>query len=156
MSLHSVTHKTPPNWHNNWNIRYNGTTAFAANAQHVGYETAQPPQKPVLNNVDAVGVASGATLSTTDGVTIKGLSVDMDGAGTISGFAFAEEGVLNVENCQTGGTVVLPGTYENVTGLSNLANWTVFVNGKEAPRRKASVSGGTVTLSGTGMVIMVQ
>ena len=156
VSLSSVTHKTPPNWHSNWNVRYNSTTAFSAGAKHVGYEVAGPAQKAVFDNVDTVGVASGATLSTTDGVTINGLSVDVGGAGTISGFAFAEEGVLRVENCPSSAVVTLPGTYENIAGLSNITNWTLFVNGRENPRRKICVSGDAITLTGSGFVISVR
>ena len=152
VSLSSVTHKTPPAWHSNWNVRYNGSTAFTAGAQHVGYEIAQPALKQVFDNVDTVGVAAG-TLSTTDDVTIKGLSVDMDGAGTISGFAFAETGVLRVENCRSNDMLVLPGVYENVTGLANIEGWTLHVNDKPAPRRRIHVRGGSIAIGGIGMTI---
>lgn len=153
VSLSTVAHQTPPMWHGGWVVRYEGTTAFAAGAKHVGLEAAQLVRKPVFNNVDTVGVAGGATLSTTDGVTIKGLSVDMAGAGAISGFAFAESGDLYVENCQVKETFTLPGTYADVTGLSSLENWTLHVNGQAAPRRKVRVDGNVVTIVGTGTVI---
>ena len=153
VSLSSVTHRTPPAWHSNWNVAYNGTTAYTAGAKHVGYEIAGPVQKPVFNNVDTVGVESGAELSTTDGVTINGLSVDMDSAGTISGFAFAESGVLRVENCRSNDMLVLPGTYVNVTDLANLEGWTLYVNDRPAPRRKIHVRDGSVMIGGIGMTI---
>lgn len=146
-------HQAPPSTKNHWNVAYNGSTAFSAGAKHVGYEIAGPVQKPVFTNVDTVGVESGAELSTTDGVTIKGLHVDMDSAGTISGFDFAGNGVLQVENCRTKETFTLPGRYENVTGLTNLVQWTVYINGKESSRRKVRVDGDAVTIIGTGLTI---
>ena len=108
---------------------------------------------PVFTNVDTVGVESGAELSTTDGVTIKRLSVDMDSAGTISGFAFADSGVLRVENCRSNDMLVLPGTYVNVTDLANLEGWTLYVNDRPAPKRKIHVRDGSVVIGGVGMTI---
>ena len=110
---------------------------------------------PALENVESVSVAAGARLVASGYVApIKGLTVDVNGAGVIDGFAFAagRENTLNVVNLPEGGAV-LPGTYVNCTGLENLAGWSISVGGNPTARYKTTVSGGVLRVTATGMMI---
>jgi len=90
-----------------------------------------------------VKVAADATLDLTEipdaNVSFKGLEIDMTaGAGTITHFAPAANGVLELVNAdpatvdangQLSTRVALPLTVTTVGDLSNLATWTVVVDG---------------------------
>ena len=149
---------TPPDWHANWYVRYNGSASYSAGTdqEHKGYEAAQATPKDVFNNVTSVGVAAGATIVTTDDVTIKGLSVDATGAGTIDGFKFAASGVLNVENAPSG-SFVLPGTYANVEGFGNIANWSLAIGGKPTTKRTIRIDkDGRIIIEGNGLLLLLR
>jgi autotransporter-associated beta strand protein len=115
---------------------------------------------PVLNNVSSVAVAAGARFSTDASpspVLLKGLTVDVNGAGTISNFAFAENGVINVLNApKASGDVELPGTYENVTGLHNIADWDLYVDGVETAKHQVREVNGKLRLSRLAFRIIVR
>lgn len=158
VSLSAVGSVTPPDWHANWYVRYNGSASYSAGTdqEHKGYEAAQVMPKDVFNNVTSVGVAAGATIVTTDDVTIKGLSVDATGAGTIDGFKFAASGVLNVENAPSG-SFVLPGTYANVEGFGNIANWSLAIGGKPTTKRTIRIDkDGRIIIEGNGLLLLLR
>ena len=79
------------------------------------------------------------------------LTVDAADAGTIEGFAFAQNGVLNLVNMN--GATVLPGTYTGCTGLENIANWTVKVNGHVRKNIRAVVEDGRIRIMMPGISI---
>ena len=90
-----------------------------------------------------VKVASGATLDLTEipdaNVSFRGLEIDMTaGAGTITHFAPAANGTLRIVNAdpaivdangKLSGRIALPLTVSSVGNLTNLATWTVEVDG---------------------------
>ena len=76
----------------------------------------------------SVSVAAGATLVVDPGVTANALVCEAAGGGTIDGLAFDEEGSFELKDGKLPLTV--PMTLRNVTGLENVANWTVSVGGK--------------------------
>jgi hypothetical protein len=102
-----------------------------------------------LEGVSSVSVAAGARLVAEGAATIPGLTIDATGAGTVEGFAFAENGTLAVKNMPKHGGV-LPGTYENCTGLENVGNWTL----KNADTG-LDVRGGTVSVSNGKLYVIV-
>ena len=111
---------------------------------------------PALASVSSVSVASDARLVAVGPVApIKGLSVDVGGAGTIDGFAFAGEGSLNVENLPDDGAT-LPGTYLNCTGFDNVADWSLKVGGDDTKRYRIAYSNGTIQILPVGTVILLR
>ena len=113
-----------------------------------------------LEGVSAVSVAPGARLVAQGAATIPGLVVDAAGAGTIDGFAFAakDDGndcTLDVKNLPRSGGV-LPGTYENCTGLENVAGWSLKVGGKETSKMHIVVEGGKIRIVPVGMIMTIR
>ena len=91
---------------------------------------------------------------------IKGLTVDAAGAGTMDGFEFVEKGedgncTLDVKNLPRSGGV-LPGTYENCTGLENVARWSLKVGGTETSKMHAVVEGGKIRIVPVGMIMTIR
>ena len=110
--------------------------------------------RKALDGVESVSVAAGARLVSRGDVEIRGLTVDMNGAGTIENFSFAANGVLNVKNItRKGGD--LPGAFANCTGASNIAGWTLKVDGKETSRMHIAVSpSGEIRIVPDGMMLI--
>ena len=107
-----------------------------------------------LKNVESVSVAENARLVAVGPVApLKGLSVDVGGAGTIDGFAFAGDGTLNVENLPDDGAT-LPGTYLNCTGFDNVAGWSLKVGGEDTKRYRIGYSDGVIQIRPVGTVLL--
>ena len=103
-----------------------------------------------------VKVSEGAVLAADgDDLEISSLRIDSTGAGAIEGFTFAESGTLDVLGVENSGRVVLPGTYGNVSGFANIANWTLTVDG-EATKRRIIVENGTIVLVNPGMRVILR
>ena len=86
--------------------------------------------------------------------------MDVNGAGTIEGFAFAEKNAgndctLDVENISHSGGV-LPGMYENCTGLENVARWSLKVGGTETSKMHIVVEGGKIRIVPVGMIMTIR
>ena len=126
-----------------------------------GFSFTQPAfDNELMNQVGIVSVAAGATLKSIGGSqTIKKFGVDMtSGGGTVEGFAFAAEGTLSLDNVVSGGTL-LEKTFTpvNCTGVANLSNWTLLVNGAATSKYTASVSeDGKVRLASVGMRVIIR
>lgn len=114
-----------------------------------------------LQNVRSVSVAAGATLKTETEVLISSLKIDVDGAGTMDGFTFAQNGIINVlsgdvqidDKTQT---IELPGEYVNCTGLENIARWNVEVNGIRKPSFVPRVVDGCIQIKIRGLVVSIR
>lgn len=50
----------------------------------------------------------------------------------------------------------LPGTYLNVTGLENVKNWTVALNGEAKANVRAVVSGGSIMIVKKGLILSIR
>ena len=105
-----------------------------------------------LQNVRSVSVAAGATLKTYDGVEISKLKVNSADAGTIDGFAFAENGTIDVTNPPDSSSF-LPGTYVNCSGLENIGGWALKVNGKTNAKCKVGVRNGRLYFWRPGFIL---
>ena len=109
----------------------------------------------VLNNVSDITVKSGAILEAEGDVTLSKLTVDATDAGTISGFAFAETGTLNVTNF-SGDNALLPLTVTGDTA-ANLKKWTLRVNGETTTKMRISVNeSGRLSIFHVGMTIIIR
>ena len=114
-----------------------------------------------LQNVRSVSVAAGATLKTETEVLINSLKIDVDGAGTMDGFTFAQNGIINVLSSDVQiddmtQTIELPGEYVNCTGLENIARWNVEVNGIRKPSFVPRVVDGCIQIKIRGLVVSIR
>ena len=133
---------------------YKGAVAFSPGQVHEGYALASAPVKDVFTNVDSAQVAAGATLRTSDEVTLRGLSFGANGAGVIDGFGFAAHGTLRLPS-RPKAAMALPGEYRNVSGLANLVNWNVICGDKPF-RGTVTYKDGQVILVPPGYVLFVR
>ena len=148
------------------NTTYNQGDLVAARTNskkaHHGVALAQPDSSipALLDSASCVSVAAGATLKCLYGtITLNSFGVDMlSGGGTVEGFAFAEEGTLSLDNVVSGGTL-LEKTFTpvNCTGVTNLSNWTLLVNGAATSKYSASVSAdGKVRLTAVALRVIIR
>lgn len=145
-----ITNQTPCDVDQTW---------YQSRAEHHGgYAIPSCSTNTAFAAIPSIAVDAGATLATDVPVTVNGLEyVDGEGCGTIRGFTFGEEGVIAVTT-DGGGSIPtsFKYTFVNCEGLSNVANWTVSVNGRT---RRIAVSvgeDGTITLTPNGMVLIVR
>ena len=111
-----------------------------------------------LKNVGKVRVAAGATLRNEGADTeISNLCIDANDAGTIDGFTFSKDGMLSVTNLPYGDCVALPGKFENVKGLENLADWSLSISGgKNSSAYTVAVKDGRVFINRRGLTIILR
>ena len=109
-------------------------------------------------NPGPVSVKGGGALKAEGGSPeISALSLDAASGGTIDGFAFAADGTLDVANLPVDARVTLPVTLVNAASSSNIADWTVSVNGTSAAALTALVdAGGHVVVCRRGLRIIVR
>ena len=135
-----------------------------ANKRRHGMPLAQPGDsvRGPIDSVSCVSVSSGATLKCLYGViTLDSFGIDMtSGGGTVEGFAFAETGTLYLTGVDTDSGV---NQWEksfnpvNCTGVTNLSNWTLLVNGSETSKHSVSVTAdGKVRLFGLGLRVIIR
>ena len=113
---------------------------------------------PFLSNMaGAVSVAPNATLECKGAtVTFSKLRLDAAGAGTIRGAAFAANGEISVENVATKSSVVFEGLFDGCSDETNVAGWTLRVNGAVTSRRTATVRGGTLRIDPKGLIMTLR
>ena len=145
---------------------YNGGDLTAASTnpskRHTGFPLAQPSAQGYgpLDVASAVFVATNATLKAVDGVvTLSSFGLDMaTGGGRVEGFRFAENGTLSFKNVEKGESILERSfTPVDCTGVENMSNWTIVVDGRESSSFHADVSsGGKVRFMRPGMRIIVR
>lgn len=99
-----------------------------------------------------VQVDAGATLDclmVDEGQVVSSLAYDATlGAGKLIRVTFAETGAMDITTTASRGSrIVIPYVFEGCSGVANLANWTVTVNGK------AVVDGRTLQVTDEGLVL---
>jgi hypothetical protein len=126
-----------------------GKTTF--NAAAPGFEIAtEAPVRTV--RIGSVSV-QGGTLVADVPVTVSNLVLNATSGGTIDGFDFASTGTLTVNGMDGEGDVLLPATFDNVTGLENLRNWTLKFTDPSIGKRRVRISGGRVSIIRVGITI---
>ena len=135
-----------PSSENIWYFSRTAQTAGTASPHEGGKairslsQTATAP----LAGVRSVSVAEGAVLEAEYGAAeLSSLRIDATGAGTLRNIAFAESGTLDVANLPHGCSV-LPGTYENCTGLENIENWALTFDGGDPRTKRVRCVGGAL------------
>ena len=155
--LHAITNNAINSVGGRW---VSDDTPFNKQYTNIGFSvTGHTTGVVPLANVRSVSVAAGATLRAIGDVSpIQGLAVDANGAGTIDGFAFSSAAgcTLNVLNAGSFNALPLPGTYLNVTGLENVKNWTVALNGEAKANVRAVVSGGSIMIVKKGLILSIR
>ena len=96
-------------------------------------------------------VLSDGVLTASGTVELNELTIDAASVGTIENFSFAQNGVLNLLNVDS--TAVLPGAYSGCTGLENVANWAVTVNGRRRLRTRVVAEDGKLKVLLPGVSI---
>lgn len=128
-------------------------------------QTPIPLQKQAVNgtveclrNVGVVRVAAGATLRNEGADTeISNLCIDANDAGTIDGFTFTKDGAISVTNLPDGDRVELPGSFENVKGLENLAGWSLSLSdGRNSAAYTVVVRDGRVIVNRRGLMVIMR
>ena len=121
------------------------------NAAAPGFEIAtEAPARTV--RIGSVSV-QGGTLVADVPVTVSNLVLNATSGGTIDGFNFASTGTLTVDGMNGDGDVLLPATFDNVTGLENLRGWTLNFTDPSIGKRRIRVSGGRVAIMRVGITV---
>ena len=143
--------------------RIYGADSFPNANPHVAWYPikGRPDTLPtVLDPAGTVSVSAGGKLTLEAGggaITLSKVKLDASpetGAGTIDGFAFASNGTLEIENVPVSGKAEIPVLFPNATGLENLANWNLEVNGKAATSDKVRVEDGKLSLVPGGTILL--
>ena len=113
----------------------------------------------ILQSVSGISVSPGATLKAEGQVTLPAITVDcMAGNGTIDGFDFASNGVVNLVNLAGDGTVEVPFTFTNLPAgaldrLNAKRAWSVTINGSRSASRIVKFTGSSVCINPVGTVL---
>ena len=110
-----------------------------------------------LDNVSEIQVDADATLALQGDVTLSRLTVDLAGAGTISGGAMAETGCLELTGTMSGDSMAFPVTFSGVSGVENLLRWDVMRGGELASGLKVVMVNNTLRIKSVkGFSLMIR
>jgi hypothetical protein len=110
-----------------------------------------------------ISVAAGARLAVTggDAITLRdGIKLTVDGsagAGTFANMVFPENGTLELVNVpEFSGSLEMSITGENATGLDNISNWGLSVNGivQNGTKYRCRYSNGKIVMYRPGTVVV--
>ena len=90
----------------------------------------------LVRGLDDVTVATGARLTTNDGVTTRKITIDASGMGVIAGLVLAEGGVIDIANAPAKGSFDVA---VDLTGVTLPASFSFTVNGS-VDRRQVTLS----------------
>jgi hypothetical protein len=116
-----------------------------------------------MANVTQISVAAGARLAVTGGDAIElrdGITLTVDastGAGTLANIILPENGTLNLVNVpEYSGSLEMPISGENVTGLANISGWNLSIDGvaQSSSKRKCRYENGKIVLYNPGTVVV--
>ena len=152
-SLASVT--VPIMTKNKWVGSGASYSAGSAGTHTGGYAISGGPAgaRKALDGVESVSVAAGARLVSRGDVEIRGLTVDMNGAGTIENFSFAANGTLDIVNPPRD-SGELPASFLNCSGMGNIAGWGVKVNGSATDKWFIRMRGDRIYVIRRGFVLV--
>ena len=132
---------------------------FSGGAYRNGWAATHSGGRPLTGSTNdvtvvyqnAVSVDSGATLEADGLVELRSLKVDVAGAGTVKGFSFGTNGVVDIT--RSSGVTDLPIAIENCAGTEHLSNWSVSVGGVPRSRKHLVFKNGVLTLIQAGATI---
>ena len=120
--------------------------------------TATETESPDRHSFTSVGAANGGVVKVVGAAyQVSGLVVDASAApGTISNFVFAASGTVDVLNAELAedGTVDLPGDYSHLEGVSNIAQWSLTLDGEICPSRFVGVKDGRLCILRRGLRVI--
>ena len=118
-----------------------------------------PVALTVLPSVGAVTVDNGAILryegATERAPVISHLKLKSNATGSIGGFAFAADGVFEVDGLAAQSTSVAI-DLSDAKGLDNVASWSVVVGGKAKPNYRVKATADGFVVDKSGLVLIVQ
>ena len=132
--------------------------AFAQSQKRFGFPIASKPNVDVVDafkNLNGVGVAQGATLSSNLDLEIDGLYLNLTSNGTLDGFSLAESGTVYLDSAPTS-AVSIPVDFQNVTGIDTATKWNVNINGKENMNYAVKFGEDSVKIYSTGTIFVVR
>jgi len=147
-----------------WSSDFSTVPSTGVSALHTGWPLQGDSGRTwtVMPNTP-VKVAPGATLradisenEAAGKPVLSSITVSSAGNGTIDGFAFAENGTLNVE-LQPGESMLgnIPIAFTNADGFANIARWKLKANGNDFNKvRKLRVSANGIEIIPPGMSVI--
>jgi autotransporter-associated beta strand protein len=132
--------------------------AFAQSQKRFGFPIASKPNVDVVDafkNLNGVGVAQGATLSSNLDLEIDGLHLNLTSNGTLDGFSLAESGTVYLDSAPTS-AVSIPVDFQNVTGIDTATKWNVNINGKENMNYAVKFGEDSVKIYSTGTIFVIR
>jgi hypothetical protein len=126
-----------------------------------GFIFEQPDDDRKIQLNGFVSVKNGATLNSYGGkLEISSFKIDMtSGGGTVNGFDFTETGTLSIVNLpeDAGNGSVASFIPVNCTGVENISNWAVMVNGEESSKHSVKVSSnGEIRVTKPAMRVIIR
>ena len=133
----------------------NVSQSFAPDQVRTGFpvNVSCTPSATAFANISTVSVAPGATLKVIGSVTLKGLTLSAAGNGTLQGARFAANGTIDMTDVGDPLTAMAAITFTDVTGLENLPNWALHVNGKPTFGYRIFYENGQFRLKPKGLTI---
>ena len=147
-------------WNSDANCKSEDLMTHTTGKKILGYALDLPT---VLANVTEISVAAGARLAVTGGDAVElrdGIKLVVDGttgAGTLANMVLPENGTLELVNVpEFSGSLEMSITGENVTGLDNVSNWGLSVNGvvQSGAKYKCRYSNGKIVMYRPGTVVV--
>lgn len=134
-----------------------GSAMGTAEDPHLGGRrfTVLEAASPVIYS-QAVSVATGSVLEGVEDIVLSSLKVEPMSGGMIRNVSFATSGSIDIASKFDGSEVVIPLTFDNVTGLENVANWSVSVEGAPNAKYKVSVKGDRICVTKPAFVIVIK
>ena len=135
---------------------FEGTWTKASHAP--GFELATyETSAPFAGGAPLVGAAENATLVADETCAAKGVVYDCNQkGGTISNFDFADADTLVVKNLPAGASALLPLTFENCTGLDDVGDWSVVVDGVPSAKKWVQLTPKGLVVNGGGTLLIVR
>ena len=111
-----------------------------------------------LSVARSVKVFAGATLETSAIIELPKLTVDAraNSDAVVKGFVFSTSGVLTIENLSGSQEKTLPVSLLDCTGVENISNWSLVVNGRSTTRKSVEVRNGRLVIVSQGFSVIIR
>lgn len=134
---------------------YSDLSAFTAGAVRTGFPVSGRAAMvgTQLPNTAGISACAGGVVFGRGQPEVAALALQAADAGTLEGIALAANGKLSVAGEFGAGVTELPLVFSNVTGLANLADWTLKVNDHASSAYRATVQHGKLCLVKKGFCL---